>query len=412
MLSCYRVLDLTNEKGFMCGKALGDLGADVIKIEKPGGDPARRIGPFYHDIPDPEKSLYWFAFNANKRSITLDIEKADGQQIFKSLAKTADVVIESFDPGYMDKLGLGYETLSELNPKLILTSVSGFGQEGPYRDYKAPDIVLWALSGMMYMVGDPDRPPLAPSYPHVYLFAGALGALGTMIALYHRKRIGRGQHVDAPVLMYLTYPTTPDVQGLWDFSRIILRRMGRMLLRTGTGIAVPVIWECKDGDVSYRLFLGHGQAKANAALIEWMEGDGIHCDILSQVDWETLDWEKIGKDFADEFVAKFDRFARKHTKAELFEGALERGIQLFPLYTPRDILKSTQLSKRDYWVRVEHPHLGATLTYPGAFIKLSETPWKIRRCAPLVGEHNEEIYGKELGLSSQQLITLKQINVI
>ena len=412
MLSCYRVLDLTNEKGFMCGKALGDLGADVIKIEKPGGDPGRRIGPFYHDIPDPEKSLYWFAFNANKRSITLDIEKADGQQIFKSLVKTADVVIESFDPGYMDKLGLGYETLSELNPKLILTSVSGFGQEGPYRDYKAPDIVLWALSGMMYMVGDPDRPPLAPSYLHVYLFAGALGAMGTMIALYHRKRIGRGQHVDAPVLMYLTYPTTPDVQGLWDFSKIILRRMGRMLLRTGTGIAVPVIWECKDGDVSYRLFLGHGQAKANAALIEWMEGDGIHSDLLSQVDWETLDWEKIGQDFADEFVAKFDRFARKHTKAELFEGALERGIQLFPLYTPKDILKSIQLSKRDYWVRVEHPHLGATLTYPGAFIKLSETPWKIRRRAPLVGEHNEEIYGKELGLSSEQLITLKQISVI
>ena len=412
MLSCYRVLDLTNEKGFMCGKALGDLGADVIKIEKPGGDPSRCIGPFYHDIPDPDKSLYWFAFNANKRGITLDIETADGQQIFKNLIKTADVVIESFDPGYMDSLGLGYEALSESNPRLIMTSLSGFGQEGPYRDYKAPDIVLWALSGMMYVVGDPDRPPLAPSYPHVYLFAGALGALGTMIALYHRKKTGRGQHVDAPVQMYLTYPTTPDVQGLWDFSQTIVRRMGRMLLRTGTGIAVPVIWECKDGDVSYRLFLGHGQAKANAALIEWMEDDDIHSDILKQVDWETLDWEKIGQEFANEFVEKFDHFARKHTKAELFKGALERGIQLFPLYTPKDILKFVQLAKRDFWVQVEHPRLGTTITYPGAFIKLSETPWKIRYCAPLIGEHNEEIYTKELGLTSEQLIALKQISVI
>jgi crotonobetainyl-CoA:carnitine CoA-transferase CaiB-like acyl-CoA transferase len=185
-----------------------------------------------------------------------------------------------------------------------------------------------------------------------------------------------------------------------------------MLLRTGTGISIPVIWECKDGDVSYRLFLGHGQAKANVALIEWMESEAIHSDMLSHVDWETLDWEKIGQEFADEFVAKFDSFVRKLTKAELFEGAIARSIQLFPLYTPSDILKFGQLTARDFWVHVEHPHLGTTITYPGAFIKLSETPWKIRRCAPLIGEHNEEIYGKELGLTSEQLITLKQISVI
>jgi benzylsuccinate CoA-transferase BbsE subunit len=130
MLSCYRLLDLTDEKGFFCGKAMGDLGADVIKIEKPGGDPSRSRGPFYRDIPDPEKSLYWFAFNANKRGITLDIETADGREIFKELVKKADVVIESFAPGYMDKLGLGYSVLSQVNPGIIMTSISGFGQEG------------------------------------------------------------------------------------------------------------------------------------------------------------------------------------------------------------------------------------------------------------------------------------------
>jgi len=127
MLSCYRVLDLTNEKGFLCGKALGNLGANVIKIEPPGGDPSRNIGPFYHDIPDAEKSLYWFAFNANKKGITLNIETADGREIFKKLVKTADVVIESFAPGYMDKLGLGYEVLSQVNPGIVITSISGFG---------------------------------------------------------------------------------------------------------------------------------------------------------------------------------------------------------------------------------------------------------------------------------------------
>ena len=159
LLGSHRVLDLTDEKGWFCGKILGDLGADVIKVEKPGGDPARNTGPFYHDIIEPEKSLYWMALNTNKKGITLDIETPDGREIFKKLLKTADVVIESFAPGYMDKLGLGYSELSKINPGIILTSVSGFGQEGPYRDYKAPDIVVRALGGLIYTVGEADRPP-------------------------------------------------------------------------------------------------------------------------------------------------------------------------------------------------------------------------------------------------------------
>jgi len=132
MLSPYRVLDLTDEKGFLCGKILGDLGADVIKIERPGGDLARKIGPFYRDVPDPEKSLYWFAYNNNKRGITLNIEAADGCELFKRLVKTADIVIESFAPGYMDDLGLGYSTLSQITDgKTVMTSITPFGQKGP-----------------------------------------------------------------------------------------------------------------------------------------------------------------------------------------------------------------------------------------------------------------------------------------
>src|SRR4030043_304173 len=124
MLSSYRVLDLTNEKGFLCGKALGDFGADVIKIEKPGGDPARSVGPFYQDIPDPEKSLYWFAFNANKRGITLNIETTEGQKLFGRMVERADFVVESFPVGHMDKIGLGYEALSRMNPKIIMASIT------------------------------------------------------------------------------------------------------------------------------------------------------------------------------------------------------------------------------------------------------------------------------------------------
>ena len=182
LLAPFRALDITDEKGFLCGKVLGDLGADVIKIEKPGGDPARSIGPFYHDIPDPEKSLYWFAFNMNKRGITLDIETADGQQIFKKLATTADFVIGSFPPGYMDKLGLGYSALSEINPQTIVTSITPFGQTGPYQDFKGSDIVAMAMSGLMYLIGDPDRPPVRISFPQAYLHAGVEGAVGSMVA--------------------------------------------------------------------------------------------------------------------------------------------------------------------------------------------------------------------------------------
>ena len=164
MLSPYRVLDLTDEKGQLTGKLFGDLGADVIKVEKPGGDPSRNLGPFYHDEVDPEKSLNWFAFNTSKRGITLDIEKSEGQELFKKLVKTADFVIESFPPGYMDNLGLGYSDLEKVNPGIIMAAITPFGQTGPYRDLKAPDIVLWAMGGRMFAIGDADRPPLRMSH--------------------------------------------------------------------------------------------------------------------------------------------------------------------------------------------------------------------------------------------------------
>ena len=173
MLSTYRVLDLTDEKGLLCGKLMGDLGADVIKIERPGGDAARQLCPFYHDEPDPEKSLFWFALNTSKRGITLDIETLDGQGIFRRLVEDADFVIESFPPGYLDKLGLGYSDLEKINPKVIMVSIAPFGHTGPYKDWKTSDIVAWAMGGQMAPCGEPDRPPYKVSYhSQAYLNAG------------------------------------------------------------------------------------------------------------------------------------------------------------------------------------------------------------------------------------------------
>ncbi|MEE9491309.1 MAG: CoA transferase, partial [Dehalococcoidia bacterium] len=199
MLDRYRVLDLTDDRGALCGKTLAELGADVIKVERPGGDPSRNIGPFYQDTPDPEKSLNWFAFNLNKRGITLNIETKDGQEIFKKLVKTADFVIESFSPGYLDKLGLGYSALSEVNPRIILTSITPFGQTGPYSNYNASDLITMSMSGYVYICGDSDRPPVRFSSDQSYYQASLQASVGTLIAHHYRELGGEGQHVDVSI---------------------------------------------------------------------------------------------------------------------------------------------------------------------------------------------------------------------
>jgi benzylsuccinate CoA-transferase BbsE subunit len=413
VLSCYRVLDLTNEKGFLCGKALGDLGADVIKIEKPGGDPSRNIGPFYHDIPDPEKSLYWFAFNASKRGITLNIETADGRKIFKELVKTADVVIESFAPGYMDKLGLGYPVLSQINPGIIMTSISGFGQEGPYRDYNDRDIAVWALSGFMYIMGDADHPPLVPSYPHGHLVGAMNGAVGTVTALCHRQVTGQGQQVDAITQQALCFAISIATKVPWSMQKVIPTRKGRNRMMAKDGEAnFPFFWECKDGYIVLTLAFNPAYASSSRAFVEWMKEDGIDPGVLGRIDWDTENLSNYTIKDIDEVREAISKFFKRHTKIELNDGALERRIQLNPLLTPKDQLQFRHLIERDYWIEVEHPELDTKITYPGGFAKISEAECGIRRRAPLIGEHNDEIYKKELGISTEDLVVMKQRGVI
>ena len=417
MLGVYRVLDLTNEHGYLCGKILGDLGADVIKIEKPGGDPGRSIGPFYHDIPDPEKSLYWFAFNTSKRGITLDIETVDGREIFKRLVKKADVVLESFQPGYMDQLGLGYSTLSQINPGIIMTSITGFGQTGPYKDYKAPDIVVWALSGNAYITGEPDRAPLESSFPIAYLAgAGPHAAVGTMVALYQREVTGEGQHVDTSAQLSLILHAHPDFPALWENDGINIKRsgkgMGAVSGREMTAVSTSMIYQCKDGYITFTGLLAPYTRGGFKAFQQWMESEGMAGETLKKIDWDTFKWEDASPDLINEIIENWSKFFSTHTRVELLEGAVQRRIQLYPLYTPEDNLELSQLKYREYWVKVEHPELGTAITYPGAIAILSETPCQIRRRAPLIGEHNDEIYIEEFGLSSDELLTLKQAKVI
>lgn len=410
-LGCLRVLDLADEKGFLCGRILGDLGADVVKIEPPGGDPSRRIGPFYNDIPNLAKSLYWFVFNANKRGITLDLECADGQEIFKLLMQKADVMIESFPPGYMERLGLSYEELSKLNPSLVMTSITPYGKSGPYRDFKTSDLVSWCMGGMAYVSGDPDQAPVRVSFPQSYLHAGASGATGTLTAIYHRELTGEGQRVDVSIHEAVVH-TLMNVTQFWDVSGIILKRAGVYRSGLSTAANQRLIWNCKDGYVNFPIFGGMQGAFTNAALVRWMEEEGMGNVYLSSINWEEFDMALATQEQFDRFEGPISRFFRSHTMQELYQGAIERGIMLYPVNSTKEIREDLQLRERGFWEEVYHPELDETLTYPGSPLIFSEKRAEIYRRAPLIGEHNQEIYCDDLGFSLKKLCVLKQAGII
>ena len=415
MLSDYRILDLADDKGDYCAKVLGDLGADVIKIEPPGGDPSRSIGPFYKDIPDPEKSLHWWAYNTSKRGITLDIETADGKDIFQRLAKTADVVVESFPPGYMDSLGLGYSALSEINPGIIMTSITPFGQTGPYKDWKAPDLVGCALGGQAYVTGDDDRPPCRIGFPQAYLHAGNHAASGTLAALYYRELSGEGQHVDVSMQEAVVWILMNVIQ-FWDLMKFNMFRGGatRMMGTPRCRVAFP----CKDGHVGFLIGGGQLASISMPPIIKWMAEEGMLGAFEDKKDWEAKDWsEKVDawaltQEQVDAWENSLIDFFANKTKTELYEQALKRRIILYPCSTTKDMVENIQLKERGFYVDVEHPELGETITYMGAPYKMTETTWRISRRAPLIGEHNQEIYEGELGFSEQEMHLFKEARAI
>lgn len=414
-LPALRVLDLTDEKGLLCARILGDLGADVIKVEKPGGDPARNIGPFYHDMPHPERSLSWFAYNANKRGITLNIESRDGQQIFKRLVKDADFVIESFPPGYMRSLGLDYEALSQIDPRIIVTSVAPFGQTGPKAQHKASDLTCFASGGALYVMGYPDRPPNWVSFPQSYLFAGAQAALGSMIAYYHRELTGEGQHVDVSI-QESVIGTLIDTPEMLAFAGIDCHRAAFGFLVGRGDIAQTIGFPCKDGWVVCFTVGGAGLRASTESLEKlraWMAEEGMAPDWFKGLDW-TYEYssERLTPELICRVEAAIGQFLATRTKTELYEEAIRRQIIIAPVNNMADVWQDAQLRAREFWQEVRHPELGDSLLYCGAFVKLGKTPLKIRRRAPLIGEHNQEIYEGELGLCPEEVTALKQAGVI
>ena len=416
LLSGYRVLDLADEKGLLCGKVLGDLWADVIKIERPGGDPARDIGPFYKGFPDPQKSLFWFYTNLNKRGVTLDIETADGRDIFKRLAKAAHFVIECYEPGYMAKLGLGYPELERINPGIVMISITPFGQTGPYAHYRATDIILMAMSGLMRAFGDPDRPPVRVSQPQAFFLSSIHGVIGSLVAHYHRQSTGEGQQVDVSC-QDAAMLSLCILAEYWDILKFNYKREGSFLARVRPAPLGPLVgryvYACKDGFVLGYLQGGAqaGMVLSSQALTEWANSYGYALE-LKDYDWTKLDFGTVPQSELSRVQDTLQTFLLTRTKAEIMEKAVEKAILLFPVTDAKDLLESPQFKAREFFVPVAHPELGRSITYPGFPVKVSGQPYRVRRRAPLIGEHNEEVYIGELGLSRKELARLKADKVI
>ena len=412
-LSPYRVLDLTEGGCMLGGRMLADLGADVIKIEPPAGS-LSRLPPFYKDTPDPEKSLFWFAYNTNKRGITLDITRAGGQELLKKLVKTADIVIESFEPGYMGKLGLGYNDLAKIKPDIIVTSITFFGQSGPKSKYKGSDLTAWASGSYLYDCGNPDRAPNWMSFPQAGVYGGSEVAVGALTALWHRINTGEGQHVDVSMQECAMSPTF-NVLQMWDVNKVEFHRVGGYMFVPSTGVRQPFYFKCKDGFVIISLQGGNEPfISSSTQLVKWMDEEGMAADWVKKVNWQVdYNAATMGQELADRMGAEVEKFTQTKTKSELYlEGAIKRRILLAPLSTTKDISEDLQLKARNYWMQVAHPELGESLTYCGPFVKMTETPIQYQRRAPLIGEHNSEIYGKELKISERELASLKKNGVI
>ncbi len=413
MLGPYRVLDLSTERGLLCGQILGDLGADVIKVEPPGGSPARQLAPFFEDQADPNRSIYWWAYNRNKRSITLDLEIEEGRELLRRLAARAHFLIESFNPGYLRDRKLGYEDLAAVNRELIYVSITPFGQDGPKATYADSDLVILAAGGPLLLCGDEDRPPVRVCVPQAYLHACGDAAAGALVAHHERARSGLGQRVDVSAQQSVTLATQ---------ANNLAHRLGADDARRMAGGArvgsqrVPLVWRAQDGYVTSIFLFGPQLGVFTQRLMTYLHEVGA-CDAATR----DKDWIAYGALLASgqEPMAEYERVVRliagffaSRTKADLFKTALERGLLIAPITTVDEVLSSPQLDSRNYWQTLNHPELGRSFRYPGPFAKFSESPIVYRRRPPLVGEHNEEIFCGELGLSDRQLTDLSRRGVV
>ncbi len=387
-LSNLRVIECGNlVSAAYAAKLMADMGAEVIKVEEPTGDLSRLWGPFPGDEPHPEKSGLYLYLNCNKKGITLDLLKPKAQEVLRRLAAQADVLIHNYHPRQMAQRGLDYAVLSQVNPRLVMVSISPFGQNGPHSGYKGYDINVMAAGGWAWIngwPGHPNEPPLkAYGYQTEYQ-AGVTAALTAMAALWARLRIGKGQHVDVS--------GQEVVASMLEMTYTYWPYMGMVAVRWGERPIHPVdFFECRDGWI-FVLCVEEHQWQNFVELLgnpEWARWDVFANRLLRAQNYDVL------RPLLAEEV-------RKWTVEELYRAASERRIPFAPASTMGDLLRSEHLRARGFFVTISHPVAG-TYEYAGAPYKFSATPWELRSPAPTLGQHNREVLGGYLGLSDEEI---------
>jgi crotonobetainyl-CoA:carnitine CoA-transferase CaiB-like acyl-CoA transferase len=392
-----KVLELSEFiSGPYCGKMLADLGAEVIKIEKPDGDAARRWGPFPGDLPHPEKSGLFLFLNTNKLGITLNIESEQGREIFRRLVSGADVLIESNTPKEMARLGIDYPNLKKLNPSLIMTSITPFGQTGPYKDYKGSDLISSHMSSEAFGnptegVDDRDKyPPLRGPMHAADFMTGLTAAVCTMSAIVGRQRNKVGRHVDISAQEALASVTRQELafclcEGLYPTRQEGRKRVGGFL------------YKCKDGYVN--IWIGpHWQKLVT---------------MMGNPDWTEVELFKnpaLRSEHQQDCNKLIELWTQEYTMAEIDRLGMEYDVPLAPVRTVNEVVNDEQLAYRNFFVEIEHPVAGK-FKYPGAPYKLAVTPWEIKHRAPLLGEHNGEVYGR-MGYGKKDMDGFKRAGII
>ncbi len=396
LLEGLQILDLADEKASFCSKLLADLGALVIKIERPGGDPSRKMGPFLDDLPNLQRSLSCFNNNTNKLGITLNLDYEDGKKIFLELLQKTDVVVESFPPDYLRQKGLGFDVLGLENQKLIQVSVTGFGEGGPRSQYNSCDLALDAFGGQMYVTGSPSTTPLKPFGEQSYYTACLFSAVSILLALRKRAQTGKGEHIDIS-LQESAVSALDHVMVRYFYEKTIAKRQGGIYWNHNF-----CILPCKDGHILLAPF------QQWETLVEWMENEGMAEDLKD----EKYREEEHRTSRINHILEVLERWTKTHTVQELFESGQLMRFPWAPINSLKGVLNNPQLKARGFFVDVEHPELKSSISYPGTPYKFSHSLTGRLKRAPLIGEDNVRIYQGELGLSDEELQRLSSLGVI
>lgn len=397
-LAGLRVLDLTRMiAGPYATKLMADYGADVIKIEQPGqGDPSRHIPPFFHDQVDAEASLHFLYLNTNKRSLTLDLKSERGHRIFLDLAAKADLVVENFRPAVRERLGIDWPTLHALNPRLVLTSISNFGQTGPYRDLPASELVEYGMSGVMTISGREDRSPLKHGLSQGQYDAGAYGAWVSGMMAFWQAKGAPGQWADISIMEVLSSTLVLNEPYYAWMGGIQGRRPPA---GDGTGNGLSDIMPCKDGYV----IIQHRNSEPWSNVVKMLDEPLLDDDRFRDNNGRMLNSEPLYEILVNALKDK--------TTAELFERAAANRVLFGIAQNPADIYACPHLSARGYFTEVNHPKTGPVL-YPGAPVRMPGTEWAIRRHAPLLGQDTDEVLESELGIGAAERDALRAQKVI